>query len=95
MADANQVRSLLEGQEGTGEGGCGWALRIALALASRRVSPLFLMLTFSGLSLLSLAVRLRLPAGLEEDDGQARSLRGPQLGLSLWGQRVRSCVCYA
>ena len=62
---------------------------------SRRVSPLFLMLTFSGLSLLSLAVRLRLPAGLEEDDGQARSLRGLQLGLSLWGQRVRSCVCYA
>ena len=97
MADANQVRSLLEGQEGTGEGGCGWALRIALALAlaSRRVSPFFFMLTFSGLSLLSLAVRLRLPAGLEEDDGQARSLRGLQLGLSLWGQMVRSCVCYA
>ena len=65
------------------------------ASRSRRVSPLFLMLTFSGLSLLSLAVRLRLPAGLEEDDGQARSLRGLQLGLSLWGQRVRSCVCYA
>jgi len=38
VADANQVRSLLEGQEGTGEGGCGWALRIALALASRRVA---------------------------------------------------------
>ena len=96
MADANQVRSLLEGQEGTGEGGCGWALRIALALAlASRFTPFLdadLLGTFPSLSL---AVRLRLPAGLEEDDGQARSLRGLQLGLSLWGQRVRSCVCYA